>query len=342
MPESASFLVPTAKGAVDIEDLGMVLAHEHLFVWNPEYHANFPSLWDRSAGTASAAAELEEAYEHGVRTIVDMTVLGQGRDPGLIAEVAERTRVNIVLATGVYVLDGLPQIVRYRGPGEVLDGPDPLIDMMESDIRTGIAGTGIRAALVKFASEKAEPDATVLRLAAAVAEVHRRTRVPVVVHTDPVGGNALPLLEILSTHGVDPRHVALAHAGDATDRGYLFELAQSGAFIGCDRFGMQALAPDEQRVDTIAALIARGHLDQLLLSHDCASFIDHVTPEQRAAMSPGWSYSHLSTRVLPQLRAAGLDDGALATIFEDNPKRLLRGADLSVSVGAGRESVDVG
>jgi hypothetical protein len=70
-------------------------------VWNPEFHTNCPALWDRTAGVELAARQLNEAYDLGVRTIVDMTVLGQGRDLGLISQVAERTRVNIVLATGV-------------------------------------------------------------------------------------------------------------------------------------------------------------------------------------------------------------------------------------------------
>jgi phosphotriesterase-related protein len=329
MDASDSFSVPTARGPVDGDELGFVLSHEHLFVWNQEFHQNFPGLWNSAAGVDLAVAQLEEAYEHGVRTVVDMTVLGQGRDPGLISQVAARTRVNLVLATGVYVLDGLPQIVRYRGPGEVLDGPDPLLDLLEADIRDGIAGTGVRAALVKFACEKPEPDATVRRLAAAVAEVQRRTGVPIVVHTDPVGRNALAVLDVLRDLGVDPRHVALAHAGDITDYGYLSEVAATGAFIGCDRFGMQALLPDAERIATITKLIDDGHIEQLLLSHDCASFIDHFAVEQRAAMAPEWSYSHIHLRILPQLRDAGIDDDRIGTLFTDNPKRLLRPAEVA-------------
>ncbi|WP_225846205.1 phosphotriesterase [Streptomyces sp. HPF1205] len=332
MATTDAFQVPTVRGEVDSTALGVTLSHEHLFVWNPEIHHNFPGLWDREAGVAKAAAELEAAYDLGVRTIVDMTVLGQGRDLDLVRAVAERTRVNIVVATGVYTVDGMPQIFRYRGPGEMLDGPEPVVDLLESDIRNGIAGTGVRAALLKFVSERPEPDATVRRLAAAVGEVHRRTGVPVVVHTDPVAGNALPVLELLVKEGVDAHQVVLAHAGESTDAGYLRELAASGAYIGIDRFGMEALLPDAQRVANLTALSALGALEQVLLSHDCASFIDHVTPEQRAMLSPQWTYSHLHSRVLPGLRDAGLDDTALTTLFEDNPRRLLRGAKAATDV----------
>ena len=304
--------------------MGMTLTHEHLFVWNPEFHQNYPALWDSAVGVERAAQKLERAYELGVRTIVDLTVLGQGRDPQLIAQVAEKTRVNIVLATGIYALDGLPQIVRYRGPGEIIDVPDPLVDLMEYDIRHGIAGTQAKAALLKFACERQEADPSLRRVAAAIAEVHSRTGVPVVVHTDPVDPNALLALDLLGKHGVAPGNVVLAHAGDITDAGYLREVAESGAYIGCDRFGM-VMVPEEQRISNVTDLVARGHLRQLLLSHDCASFIDHFPEEVRQAMMPDWSYDHLPQRVIPALRQAGLDDGQLTTLFEENPRRLLTG-----------------
>jgi phosphotriesterase-related protein len=325
MTEAHSLGISTARGPVAGHELGFTLAHEHLFVWNPEFHANYPALWDRAAGVDLAVRQLEEAYDLGVRSIVDMTVLGQGRDLGLIRQVAARTRMNIVLATGVYALDGLPQIIRYRGPGEMLDMPDPVVDLLESDIRDGIAGSDIRASLLKFVCEKPEPDATVRRLAAAVGEVHRRTGVPIVVHTDPVGPNALAVLQELDRHGVAARDVVLAHAGDIVDAGYLKEVAASGAYLGCDRFGMPMI-PEEQRVANVVSLIEGGHLGQLLLSHDCASFIDHFPAEVRAAMGAQWTYTHMHLRVLPMLRAAGVDEERIGTLFVENPRRLLTAA----------------
>ncbi|WP_329577350.1 hypothetical protein [Streptomyces sp. NBC_01361] len=77
--------------------------------------SNFPHLWDREAGVREAVRQLEGAYAAGVRTLVDMTVLGQGCDIGLVRAVAERTPVDIVLATGVYSVDGIPLFARFRG-----------------------------------------------------------------------------------------------------------------------------------------------------------------------------------------------------------------------------------
>lgn len=315
--------VPTVRGPVDPDDLGTVLTHEHVFVRDLEFGLNFPRLWDSEQGVAEAVRRLENAWEHGVRTLVDMTVIGQGRNLELIRRVAEQTRVNIVLATGLYLLDGLPQLLRLRGPETPLGGPDPLVDLLEGDITTGIAGSDVKAALLKFVCEKTEDDPTVRRVAAAVAEVHRRTKVPVVVHTEPGNTSALTVLNLLRDLGVDPHDVVLAHVGDVADAGYLRELAASGAWLGCDRFGMTALGSDEQRIATVAALLTEGHLDQVLLSQDCPAFIDHVTEEQRAQLNPHWDYAHLHTNLVPRMLAEGISEKEIDALFVANPRRLL-------------------
>ncbi|NYI04911.1 phosphotriesterase family protein [Allostreptomyces psammosilenae] len=329
--------VPTVRGPIGTEELGTVLTHEHLFIADPEFHRNYPALWDREQSVEQAVALLEEAYELGVRTLVDMTALGQGRDIELIRRVAERTRVNIVVATGLYVLDGLPQILRYRGPGAPLGGPDPIIDFLESDIRQGIAGTDIKAAVLKFVAESDEPDATVRRVAAAVAEVHRRTGVPIVVHTNPHNRSGLAVVEVLGGLGVAPGSITVAHAGDSPDHGYLKELAATGAYLGCDQFGMQALRPDEERIATVLKLVGDGHVEQLLLSHDSSAFMDHVLPEQRAFLYPQWNWTHLHARILPAMREAGLAEADITTMLQDNPRRLLSGVPVAAEAAGEAE-----
>lgn len=316
--------VATAAGSLPAAELGVTLPHEHLFVLSPEFQSNYPGLWDREAGVERAIQELARAYEFGVRTIVDMTVLGQGRDVRLAARVAAATPINLVLATGVYSVDGIPAFARFRGPGCPIEAEEPLIDLLVSDIVDGIGGLDIRAALVKFACEQLPLDAAASRMAAVVAEVSRRTGVPVVVHTNPSNRNGLELVRLVTRAGVPANRIVISHAGDSADLDYLRSLADTGCYIGYDRYGMTPFAPDEQRNATLAELIRRGHLTQLLLSQDNASHIDYLTLEQRAEVYPEWSYTHLFERVLPRLRERyQLDDAIIATLMEANPQRLL-------------------
>lgn len=324
-----SRLVPSVRGPVAADQLGVTLAHEHLFVLSQEFQSNFPGLWDVDSGIRSAVGQLERAYDSGVRTIVDMTVIGQGRDIALVRKVAEQSKVNIVVATGVYSVDGIPLFARFRGPGGMIESEDPLIELLERDVTTGIGDTGIRACVVKFACERTPPDDSAHRMAAVVAEVHRHTGVPVLVHSDPfdqTGGNGVQLVNMLEKEGVPPDRVVIAHAGDSSSLRYLRELADTGCMLGYDRFGMESLAPDVQRSQTLVALVRAGHTSQLLVSQDHAVHIDYVTPQQRQMLWPDWSYTHLLDRIIPSLREeADIDEAVIRTLLVDNPRRMLTG-----------------
>lgn len=320
---TAPDIVPTARGPVPVDELGLTLPHEHLFVLSAEFQANY-RLWDRDRGVAAAVAQLRQAYDKGVRTIVDLTVLGQGRDIGLVAQVAAATPVNLILATGVYSVDGIPLFARFRGPGCAIEDEEPLLDLLLHDITDGIGGTDVRAALVKFACEDSPAGAAAGRMAAVVAEVHRRTGVPVVIHSNPANGNGLELLRLVTREGVPAERVVVGHAGDCADRTYLRRLAETGCYLGYDRFGMVTFAPDELRCSTLAELVRAGHLKQLLISQDNASHIDYLTEAQRARLYPDWGYTHIIDRILPRLaQEHGLGDEELETLMHSNPHRMV-------------------
>ena len=68
-----------------------------------------------------------------------------------------------------------------------------------------------------------------------------------------------------------PTKIVIAHAGDSNDLGYLRELADTGASLGCDRFGLEIFNPDASRLTTLAALAERGvtqeQIDQTLIGN---------------------------------------------------------------------------
>jgi phosphotriesterase-related protein len=51
----------------------------------------------------------------------------------------------------------------------------------------------------------------------------------------------------------------IAHAGDSNDLDYLRAIADTGAWLGCDRFGIEHFNPDEKRIETLIALIGEGY-----------------------------------------------------------------------------------
>lgn len=316
--------VETFRGPVDGALLGSTLIHEHVFVRNPELEVNLADdEWDPDSAVDTAVAGLEELFELGVRTVVDLTVPGLGRDVALVARVAERTRVHLVAATGWYTSNVLPVYFRFHGPGLAIDGPDPLVELFLRDIREGIAGTGIRAAMIKVMTdvEGFTPDVT--RVMAAAAATHEETGVAIATHSHPASRNGLEQQAFLVEHGVAPDRIVIGHCGDTTDLVYLTEIMDRGSTIGMDRFGMEHVLPDADRVRTVAALVDAGYADRMVLSHD-AAFYSHVTPPAwRAVAAPRWRMDTIHRLVIPMLREAGVRDASLRTMLEDNPRRLL-------------------
>jgi phosphotriesterase-related protein len=319
-------MVETVRGAVDAAALGTTLMHEHVFVLTPELLANYGhEYWDEELRVADAVDTLTRLRALGVETIVDPTVVGLGRYLPRVARVNADVDINIVVATGLYTFDELPRQLQNRGPGTLLGGEEPLTGMFLRDIREGIGGTGVKAALLKGVVEEKGLTPDQDRIHRAIAATHRETGVPITVHTNSEHRTGTLALDLYEAEGVDLTKVVVGHAGDSNDLDYLRSLADRGATLGCDRFGLDRYNPTDRRVATVAALCAEGYADRIALSHDASCYIDFYAGEeaQRAlrAAAPNWHYEHISRDVLPALRAAGVTDAQITTMMVDNPRR---------------------
>ena len=320
-------MIPTFTGEVTAEQLGVTLIHEHVFVGSPELDVNLPHPeWDEQQAIERAIAGFERLHALGVRTVVDLTVLGLGRDVERVRRVAERSPVQLIAATGYYTSDVLPHYFRTHGPGRLVGGPDPLVELFVGDIERGIAGTGIRAGMLKVVSDAEGITPDVERVFQAAAVAHQQTGVPITTHSHAPSRGGLEQQDLLARLGVPLDRVVIGHSGDSDDLDYLRELAARGSFLGFDRFGMEHMGSDEARIRGLLALIAEGFESQLVLSHDAAFFSRVTPPSWRAATTPNWHMEHLSRTILPRLREEGVDEGTIRRLMVDNPRRVLCGA----------------
>lgn len=321
--------VQTVRGPVGVGDLGPTLMHEHVFVLSTEHVQNYGhEWWDEEARVADAITKLNALHAKGITTIVDPTVWGLGRYIPRIQRIAERTPVNIIVATGLYAYEELPQQYAYRGPGLLLDVPEPLVTDFVRDITEGIGDTGVKAAFLKCCLETAQPTPGVERIVRAVARAHVETGAPITVHTSAPAYSGRTLVDLFRSEGVDLTKVVIGHAGDSNDLDYLTELADAGCVLGMDRFGLDIFNPGSERIATIAALAARGYGDRMVLAHDANCFIDYfgaAHDEVRSTITPNWHYEHISDDVLPALLEAGVTQAQLDQMLIANPARYFSG-----------------
>lgn len=319
--------IETARGPVSTASVGRVLIHEHIFLMDMEYTLNYRPDFFAEDTMTQAAARLNELKASGIDTIIDLTVLGLGRHVPSLVEVAKRTELNIILSTGAYTFEDVPAPFQFYGPGLLCDAPEPLVEHFVRDITVGLAGTGIKAGELKCAIDKPGLTPGVERVMRAVARAHRETGTPITVHTDPKTQTGLVVQQVMSEEGVNLEDVVIGHCGDTGDIDYLMKLADSGALLGMDRFGVDFAITTAERVATIVEMIERGYVRHMALSHDCCAWSDffpQVADYHRAM--PNHHYLHIHNDVIPALLEAGVTPSDLDIMFIDNPRRHLEAA----------------
>jgi phosphotriesterase-related protein len=315
--------VETVRGAIDVEQLGPTLMHEHVFVLQPEALQNYghvwgASYWDEDVRVADAVEKLSAVRDAGIQTIVDPTVMGLGRYIPRIQRINAQVDLNIVVATGVYAFLELPNFFGYRSV-------EAIAEIFVREIREGIDDTGVKAAFLKCAVEQHGLIGDVPRILAAIAAAAVETGAPVMVHTNAAAQTGIPALETLTNAGVDSSRIVVAHAGDSNDLDYLRAIADTGAALGCDRFSIEHFNPDERRIETLVSLVAEGYGDRVHLSHDAACFYDFMVGDPAFADEKP-NYLHIWTTILPALLEACVTQDQIDQMTIANPRRFFERA----------------
>src|SRR5258708_13721143 len=195
--------IPTVNGPIETAQLGVTLMDEIHVVLGTEIQQNFPDEWGgEDQRIAGAVARLNELKSRGVDTMVDLTVIGLGRYIPRIQKIAERTSINIIVATGIYTYNDVPLYFHLRGPGTVMEGPEIMVDMFVQDIDRGIAGTGVKAGVLKCPTDQPGDTNAIKRVLRATARSHPLTGTPTSTHTHAPSKSGLAQQKIFREEGV--------------------------------------------------------------------------------------------------------------------------------------------
>lgn len=348
--------VQTVLGLIEPNELGITLPHEHflvdqtlggVFFVEPErlseralayqpvslenltwvrYHTK-DSLDNQildDVNTAIAEATLFKL--EGGRSVVDQTNKGLGRDPQALARISRATGLNIIMGSGFYA-DSPKTHDAVAALSE-----EAIAEEIVADFTHGAEDTGIRAGIIGElgCSWPLKPNEAKGLRAGALAQ--QTLGAGMNVHPGRNDLAPLEIVEILNSNGANLSRVVMSHM----DRcGYSLEtrleLLKAGCYIEYDLFGFEGYYParvalsegtlpdcpnDVGRIKEIIDLLERGYINQVLLSHDIGMKI-------MLTKFGGWGYAHLLREVVPLMRVYGLSDEHIATMMEENPRRLL-------------------
>jgi phosphotriesterase-related protein len=306
--------VNTVSGPIDTSNLGFTLMHEHILVHSPGVARNFATM-DRRAEIEGAVKKLKDVQTRGVSTLVDLTP-GDWRDIPFVQEVVSQSGMQVIVATGIYW--EIPHDFRAESGRSV----EYIADLFIRDIQEGIMDTGVRAGIIKCATDQPGVTPDVERILRAAAKAHRASGVPISTHTHPASEVGLKQQDVFESEGVDLSRIIIGHSGDTEDTNYLKQLCDRGSYIGMDRFGIDIYLETAKRVATIKRMCDMGYADKMVLSHDAACYFAWVDPPLRAKLVPNWHFNHIPDDVIPALLESGVSEEQIRAMTTDNPRRI--------------------
>lgn len=310
--------IASLTGEMDVTEMGYTLTHEHYVSLDWSMRTAFPELFEEDLFVERAVYLVNKAMKQGLRTIVDLTCINNGRDIELMKRISKRTGLHTIFCTGLYFNEE-PWI-----PGRDVGF---IADLFVRELTEGVRGSGIRPGVIKCATDKygfSEINMTLLRASGIAA---RKTGVPVFTHTVADMKHGLEQQSILEQEEVDLGKVVIGHVGDTNDLEYVEELMKRGSYVGLDRFGSKGKLTDEERINNLLRLIDRGYIRQLLISHDYPLFYDWGENNwQREKSIPveevKVGFSHIPMRIIPTLRERGVSQSEIDILMIENPRNL--------------------
>jgi phosphotriesterase-related protein len=302
--------------------------HEHVLIGYPGGEVDWirPGM-PRSEMLARAADKIEEMKAEGIAAMVDPCPIDLGRDITLIAEVSQRAKFPIVAATGLYHEHegGSPywkSRAAFAGPQE-----NAMAELFIKEITEGVGTSGIKPGIIKIATSAGvitEYEKTTLR---AAAKASLATDTPITSHTDR-GTMGPEQQQFLKDLGVPAHRIVIGHCCGTSDTAYHMQIARGGSYLGFDRFGLDIVHPDKERVAALLRLIRNGAASRVVVSHDsvwCWKGDPIANAHALAQMERLWTPAHFTRDIVPQLLEGGATQADIDTLLVHNPRRYFAG-----------------
>ncbi len=304
-------LVVTVTGPLPARELGIVDAHEHLFITSPALPGG------EIDEPEHVMEEVREAQVSGLEAFVELTPIGLGRRPELLRRVAAETGAWVIGATGYHrdvhyppghwVHDASTELLAERIVADLREGMHPrdwLDDQPPDPARAGVIKGG--------ASYQRITDGEQRRLEAA-ALGSLATGAAIVVHTE-IGTCGHDVVDVLESAGAATDRIVLAHMDRNPDVELHLEIAARGVGLVYDTVGRIKYRPDSDLLHLVQAMVEAGRGGQLMLG------LDLGVRDYYRAFGGGPGLRTLMASFVPRLRRR-IGNEATEAILRANPAR---------------------
>lgn len=295
----------TTLGKKSIDQVGMILPHEHIFVdlrtWDQPGYAQA----EAQDVVALMAPEVEKAKALGVTALVECTPIGVGRRADMDKAVSSATGFPVVVPTGIYREPWIP-------PWAHEAGPEVLYNWMMGELTDHLEESDFPAGWIKLSAGDEGLTDTESKILRAAARAGKDTGAIIGSHT--IKGRVVrDQLDIIEATGYSASRFIWIHTQAEPDFELHLEMARRGVWVEYDAIGNAGAPDDETIIGYIQRLFSAGFERQILLSHD-RGWYDPGTPGRIPQ-----PYTYISETFIPKLRAAGFDAESINQLTRFNP-----------------------
>ncbi len=286
-----------AGGAASPAQQPSILVHEHVLVDFVGAEQIRPGRYDPKEVFRAARPKLEELKSFGCRRLLECTPNFLGRDPALLASLADAVGIEIWSNTGLYGAAAHKYAPAFARA-----------ETAEQLARRWIDETRLpwRPRFIKIGVNRGPLDEIDRKLVRAAAIASRETGLTIASHTGN-GTAALEQLDIVNGERVRPEKFVWVHAQNERDHAIHEKAAKAGAWVEFDGIGPKSI---DWHLQCVRHMAGRDLLRRTLVSQDAGWY--HVG-------EPGGGdfrgYTTIYTDFLPKLEA-----GQVTTLMWENPR----------------------
>ena len=310
-------MIQTVSGAICENSALRVLMHEHVSCVSNDMLSAFGKGWLDEKELVDHCVKififLKEKYK--INLFIDGTPVDLGRKVKILTEISEKSGVDIVASSGLYLYPSM--VTLYNGEKDIAD-------LFLEEAEKGLEGTGIKPGILKCAADNEGISAENERRIGALGRVQSQSGLPLYLHTLHQESTVQKALKILTGRGANPEKIIVGHFDESCSLEYVCDILKSGCYACFDR---RHYTPEYTLgvAKMLVRLSEKGYGDRLLLSNDTCIYSDFCSKGNK------WlKFSEVPNTlgfVFSELKEKFLENGGNASDYDkmlsENPIRVL-------------------
>lgn len=284
---------------------GITLMHEHVILDLSKFKNDDCNYNDYQA----LIYEYKKLYDYGVRTIVDVTNIGMGRNIEYVQKIEAESGIDIISCTGFYQDKFFPSNMDEYSVEEVAN-------IMIAELTNGIEDSDRKAKVIgEIGTSKDTITTNERKLFEAAIIAHNKTGAKITTHCT-LGTMGLEQIEIFKNGGVNLSNVTIGHLDLTGDIEYILAVLASGAYVAFDTIGKNNYMLDEVRIEMLHRIIEAGYIDKIFFSMD-------ITRKSNLEQNGGIGYKYMFETFIPECIKSGITKQQIEGILINNPQVFL-------------------